>query len=342
MLSKGMQALGAATLLLTAGAADAADKVVWNYAVYGPPRAITKQIEYVRDYVAEKSGGNFEIKIGYAESLAPAKEILDSIKIGVIEGGLVAFGYTPGKAPLHLALDLPYLPIPDLDVQQKVLEDFNRWEAAEKELDQWNAHWLYGLLLPLYEFMGNGAAPTTIEGWKGMRVRALGPGGDAMRALGAVPTSVPAPEVYTALERGTFQAASFPFSYAFGTYKLHEVSKWYTHGLQFGVIHNAWLASDGAYEALPAEYKQMLEEARDGQYEASKAAFREADEKWIPIFDQMLERVTISTEQQKQYQEIAGRPVWDKWIEETSARGLPAREAIDLILASAEKHGTAR
>jgi len=342
MSKTGVRLVGAVAFVLAAGSANAAEKVVWNYAVYGPSRAVTKQIEYVAEYVAEKSGGNFEIKIGFAESIAPAKETLDSIRIGAVEGGMVAFGYAPGKAPLHLALDLPYLPIPDIDVLQKVMEDFNRWEPIEKELDNWNGHWLYGVLLPLYEIMGTGDAPTTLEGWKGMRVRALGPGGDAMRALGAVPTSVPAPEVYTALERGTFQAASFPFSYSFGAYRLHEVSSWYTYGLQFGIIHNALLASDQAYEALPEEYKQLLEDAREGQYEASKAAYREADEKFIPIFDQTLQRVTITPEQQKEYQEIAGRPVWNRWIEETSAKGLPAQEAIDLIIASAEKHSQAR
>src|SRR3546814_16383430 len=70
------------------------------------------------------------------------------------------------------------------------------------------------------EFRGTGEPPRTIDGWKGKRVRAHGGLGEAMRLLGAVPTSVPAPEVYTALERGVFEAASFPFTYSFGSYKL--------------------------------------------------------------------------------------------------------------------------
>src|SRR5690606_24636389 len=133
----------AAVVALTAGAAHAAEKVVWNYAIYGPPRAITKQIEHVAKYVAEKSGGNFSLRLGYAESISPAKETLDSIKLGAIEGGLVAFGYAPGKAPLHLALDLPYLPIPNLVVQEKVMEDFNTWQPIIDERLQWNAVRLY-------------------------------------------------------------------------------------------------------------------------------------------------------------------------------------------------------
>ncbi len=71
-----------------------------------------------------------------------------------------------------------------------------------------------------------------------------------------------APEVYTALERGTFQAASFPFAYSFTAYKLHEVSKWYTLGMQLGIVHNPVVLSQTAWKALPDEYKKILEESQ--------------------------------------------------------------------------------
>src|SRR3546814_14764115 len=65
-------------------------------------------------------------------------------------------------------------------------------------------------------------------------VRALGGTGMALKNLGAVPTSVPAPEVYNALERGVFRAAAFPNTYAFASYKLDEISQWYTTNLAPG------------------------------------------------------------------------------------------------------------
>ncbi len=138
------------------------------------------------------------------------------------------------------------------------------------------------------------------------------------------------------------QAAAFPFSYTFGAYRLHEISKWYTYGLNFNFLHNGWLASTMAYEALPAEYKQMLEDVRDAQYKAARAAFEEADAKWIPEYDARMERITITPEMVTEFQAIGGKPVWDKWVAETSAKGLPAQEALDLVLASAAKHADAK
>ena len=80
------------------------------------------------------------------------------------------------------------------------------------------------VLQPQSELMGVGDPPRTMDQFKGMRVRALGGTGDALKNLGAVPTSVPAPEVYNALERGVFQAAAFPFTYAFAAYKSKSLS----------------------------------------------------------------------------------------------------------------------
>ena len=333
----GLSALG---IVLGAAAATAADdkKIVWDIAIYGPPREVTAPIEYVAKYIDEKSGGKFIFKLHYSESIAPAKAVLDSLKIEAIHGALCAFSYVPGKAPLHLALDLPYLPVADLDAWQYVQDKFYAWEPVKKELERWNAVAIYSALLPQYEFMGTGKAPKSLDDWKGMRVRALGPSGDAMKTLGAVPTSVPAPEVYTGIERGTFQAVAFPYSYSFAAYKIHEVSKWYTLGMQLGIVNNAWVFAKTAYDKLPAEHKKLLDDARPEFYKVAKEAYRAADERNAPIFEKAgLEKLAFTPETLKPFIDKAGKPVWDKWVQENKAKGLPAQEALDLVLQLAKE-----
>ena len=330
-------ALATATLAGVVSTAQAQDKIVWDIAIYGPQREVTVPIETMAKYIDEKSGGKFTFKLHYSESISPAKSVLDSLKIEAIHGGLVAFGYTPGKVPLHLALDLPLLPIKTLDDWRRVQEAYYAWEPVKKELAKWNGIALYAALLPAYEFMGTGDPPLTLDNWKGMRVRALGPSGEAMKKLGAVPTSVPAPEVYTGLERGTFTAVAFPFSYSFGAYKLYQVSKWYTTGSQLGTINNSWVFSKSAYEKLPAEYKKLLTDVGPSQYAAGIAAYKAADEKYVPLFEKAgLKNIVFTPEMQKTFAEKAGKPVWDSWVKDNSAKGLPAQEALDLILKAAK------
>ena len=341
MRMKPLLAIGAwATVLATAPLASAAEKVTWNWSLYGPKRAVTVCMEHLAQVAKEKSGGNFVINLKYNEQLGEAKDMLDGLKVDAFQAGFVAYSYAPAKTPIQGVLDMPFLPIGNLVAQEKVQDEFQKWKPAVEELARWNGLHFLTVLLPQYEFMGTGKPPTSLEDWKGMRVRALGGLGDAMKQLGAVPTSVSAPEVYTALERGTFQAASFPFTYSFVSYKLHEVSRWYTNGMQLGIVHNSLVFNLKAWEALPAEYKKILEDARPEAYRLQREAYDEADKKSFPLFEKRkLEAIKITPEMRDKLIGIAGKPVWDKWVAETEAKGLPGKEALDLVLSLAKKHG---
>jgi TRAP-type C4-dicarboxylate transport system substrate-binding protein len=319
----------------------ATEKVTWNWSLYGPPRAVTVCMEHLAKVAKEKSGGNFTINLRYNEQLGDAKDMLDGLMVDAFQGAFVAYSYAPAKTPLQGVMDMPFLPIGDLVVLEKVQDAFEAWKPVADELARWNAMHFMTILLPQYEFMGAGKPPVNLEDWKGMRVRALGGLGDAMNLLGAVPTSVSAPEVYTALERGTFQAASFPFTYSFTAYKLHEVSKWYTHGMQLGIVHNSLNFNIKAWNALPAEYKKILEDARPEAYKLQREAYAAADEKSFPLFEKRkLEVVKISPEMREKLISVAGKPVWDKWVAETEAKGLPGKEALDLVLSLIKKHSS--
>ena len=335
MLGRLMIAAGVAACL--AAPVGAAEKITWNIAIYGPPRAVTVGIEHIAKMVSEKSGGNFVWRLHYGETIADAKDVLDALKIDSIQGALTAYSYAPGKTPLQQVMDLPYLPIPTLDAQIKTQDAFQKHPPVKAELDRWNAFHLATIPLPQYEFMGVGKAPRTLDDWKGRRVRALGGLGDAMKLLGAIPTSVPAPEVYQGLDRGTFDAASFPFSYSFGAYKLHEVSKWFTHGLQLGIVHNSLNVNLAGYTKLPAEYKQILADAVPEHYRLMKERYAAEDAKWIPIFQKRLEEVRITPEMLDKFKELAGKPVWEAWAADMESKGLPGRQTLEFVLNEAKK-----
>jgi TRAP-type C4-dicarboxylate transport system substrate-binding protein len=333
--------LGLAFGIVAALPAEAADKVTWTFSLYGPPRAATVTFEHLAKVAKEKSGGNFIINLKYNEQLGEAKDFLDGIKVDAFQGAFIAYSYAPAKTPLQGVLDMPFLPIADLSALAKVQDAYQAWKPVVDELSKWNSMHFMTLLLPQYEFMGTGKPPRSLEDWKGMRVRALGGLGDAMKLLGAVPTSVSAPEVYTALERGTFQAVSFPFTYSFTAYKLHEVSKWYTLGMQLGIIHNSVVLSQTAWKALPDEYKKILEDAKPEAYRLQSEAYAEADKKSFPLFEKRkLEVVKVTPEMREKLMTTAARPVWDAWVADTEKKGLPGKEALELVLSLAKKHAT--
>src|SRR3546814_18345312 len=86
---------------------------------------------------------------------------------------VICTAYHPGKNPAMTWRDLPLLPFPDLDVQQKVHEAYYRHPAVVAEMKRWNAVAVFSNLLPQSEFIGTGAPPKSLDDWKGRRVQAM-------------------------------------------------------------------------------------------------------------------------------------------------------------------------
>lgn len=332
-------AFGFGLLLPSIGSAQEVKgpKVDWNITVWGNKRAFTVGTELIAEEIAKKTGGAFTIKTVYGSVLSPERENLDNIKIGSIDGAFFCSGYHPGKNPGMTVLDLPFLPMANLDIAEKVAEAVYHHPYIVAEMKKWNAFPFMQALLPQYEFMGVGSPPLKLEDWKGKRVRALGGLGEAMRALGATPTSVTAPELYTSMDRATVEAASLPFSYALATYKLHEISKWYTANMAPGANNCGVALSLTALGKLPPQYRALLDSLKPAAYDALKKAYKAADDKNIPMFNKTLKPITYSDAELARFHEIGGKPVWDKWIKESAAKGVPAQELFDLVMNTAKK-----
>jgi TRAP-type mannitol/chloroaromatic compound transport system substrate-binding protein len=328
---------GALALALFSGPA-AAQKVDWKFSSWGNPRAFTKGIEVLADTVAKQSGGNFTITIGMGEQFSKARENLDGIKLGAIDAAHFCNFYHPGKNPAFMAFSLPFLPLGDWDVSLKARLALFNHPALVADMDNWNAMTYATTLLPQYEFLGKGKPPLTLADWKGKRVRAGGGLGDAMEVLGAIKTTTTATEVYTSMQRGTMDAVSFPFTYAHVAYKTHEVSDWYTTNMSPGTSECPIVFNKTSWAKLPGKYKDIVTGALDAVNQAQIQAYVEIDKKNLPMLAQKLKPVTYSKAQLEEFQRVAGKPVWDKWVSENKDK-FDAQGVLDLVFKTAKEAG---
>ncbi len=318
--------------------ASAAQKVNWKFSSWGKPRAFTKGIETLADIVAKQSGGNFTITIGMGEQFSKARENLDSIKINAIDAAHFCNFYHPGKNPAFMVFSLPFLPLGDWDVSRKVRSTVFKHPALVADMDNWNAMAYASTLLPQYEFLGKGKPPATLADWKGKRVRAGGGLGDAMEVLGAIKTTTTATEVYTSLQRGTMDAVSFPFTYAHVAYKTHEVSDWYTTNMSPGTSECPIVFNKTSWAKLPDSYKKLVMDAQDTVFRAQIQAYVDIDKKNLPMLAQKLKPVTYSKAQLEEFQRVAGKPVWDKWVSDNKGK-FDAQGVLDLVFKTAREAG---
>lgn len=312
-------------------------KVTWRFSIWGKRRAFTEGMEHVAKQASKQTCGNFDIKLFYGEQLSKSKENLDSISVGAIEAGVFCAAYHPGKnRPLNV-LDLPFLPLTDFEIMRRVHDAVYSHPSSKKALDKWNAILYMSNILPQYEYMGRGTPPKSVKDFKGKRLRALGGMGRSAKAIGAVPTTMPASETYTALQRGTVDAIGFPFTYSFAAYKLDEVADWYTTNMSLGTVNCPTVFNKDAYNKLPAAYKKVLEEAKPGAYAAMQAGYAAKDKanlaRWAKT---KMKAVKLPEKEMAEFRRIGGQPLWNDWVKDNEGK-IPAQELLDLVLKTAKQ-----
>ena len=312
-------------------ATEAAVAEEWNVSVWGKRRAFTEHVEKLAELVSEKTGGEFTLNISYG-GLSKNRENLDGISIGAFEMAQFCAGYHRDKNPSITVLELPFLGVETLEQERAISEAVYAHPAVQKDLARWNATLLMPTPLPQYNFVGVGDAPHKLADFEGMSVRATGGIGAAMEAIGAVPTSMSATEVRQALDSGVVKAVSFaPHAHmSFGTI---ETGKWWTTNLNPGTVNCPVVVNTDALSALSDEHREALMgsvgEAMDyyiGYYDEKTMAA------WGPALDERgIERVTFAPEEVAAFKAAAAEPAAKAWIEEMTARGLPAQELYDLV-----------
>ena len=154
------------------------------------------------------SGGRIEISVSAAGEVVPAFEVLDAVGSGVAEMGHTASFYWQGKEPAAAFFTtVPFGLTPNEHVA---------WVDAGGGQALWDELYAPFGVKP---FMG-GNTGVCMGGWfrreiksrddmRGLKIRALGLGGEVYRRLGATPQTTPPAEILTCLQSGVLDAAEF-------------------------------------------------------------------------------------------------------------------------------------
>lgn len=303
----------------------------WNVSLWGTRRAFTEHVEKLAELVSEKTGGEFTLNLSYG-GLSNNRENLDGISIGAFEMAQFCAGYHYDKNPSITVLELPFLGVSSLEQEVEISQAVYQQPAAIEDLARWNATLLMPSPLPQYNIAGVGDGPRTLAEFEGLAVRATGGIGQAMKAIGAVPTSMSATEVRQALDSGVVSAVAFaPHAHmSFGTV---ESAKWWTTNLNPGTVNCPVVVNTDALNSLSDAERDALLGSVD---EALAHYITNYNEKtmvqWGPLLDEKgIERITYSDEELAAFREAVATPAAQAWIEENTDRGLPAQELYDLV-----------
>lgn len=306
----------------------------WNVSLWGKRRAFTEHVEKLAELVSAKTNGEFTMNISYG-GLSKNTENLDGISIGAFEMAQFCAGYHADKNPSITVLELPFLGVSTLEEEWKVSRAIYEHPATIADLGRWNATLLMPSPLPQYNIAGVGDAPETLADFEGLTVRATGGIGEALTLVGAVPTSVTSEEARQALDSGIVKSIAFA-PHAHMSFGVMEVAKWWSDNLNPGTVNCPVVVNTDALNALSDTEREALLGSVDEAMQYYLDFYNnETMAKWGPLLEEKgIEIISYDPERLAEFREMAAGPVAAKWIEENTARGLPAQELYDLVLST--------
>jgi TRAP-type C4-dicarboxylate transport system substrate-binding protein len=292
------------------------------------------------DTIEEETGGKVVFDRYPGASLIPMPDVWDGIKAGVCDVGLVHPATEPGQFPLSDALALPGL-FPNSSVAGLVLSQL--WEEGWLA-DEWSGVKVLFFSPSANSDLVNRVRPVeTLEDWKDLQVGVEGePETSAIRALGAIPVSIPVTEQYIALERGTIDA-TYVCMLGQVAFKFYEVAPYIT-AAQGGIRFICHCMNQETYDSLPADVQEVIDRNSGKLWSfLTSKRYDATDERTYKFLDEYQaehNRPTVvypSDEEMARWREIWA-PVHEQVISDLEAKGLPARAMIERARELSDKY----
>ena len=176
----------------------------------------------------------------------------------------------------------------------------------------------------------------------GLKIRALaGPTTASIKALGAAPVTVTAPDLYSSLERGVLDGLVWAWA-GVDSYKVYEILHYWTDqpiisGTTAMIMNlNKWnslpadiqkaiMSVSGKYGARfsgqtawgPSEVENVLQKAKKGNFDFTKVELKPGEQ------DKFVK---------------AAKPIWEKWKSDNKAKGRPVDKIMNLLFQIQEKY----
>ena len=208
--------------------------------------------------VTKRTNGAVTFEHYPAQQLGKAADMLKLTQTGVADIGYVAPAYVSDKMPVSEVAMLPGA------FEHSCQGTLAYWKLArngviaQQDYAANNIRLLLAVSLPQYRIFTVKQPVKDVADVIGLKLRSTGGAQDlTLRAIGAVPVRMAAPDAYESLSRGTMDGLLFPLEsvVAYGADKLVKYS---TDGLGFASFIVAYSISDSAWKKLTPEVQKAM------------------------------------------------------------------------------------
>ncbi|MFH1125355.1 MAG: TRAP transporter substrate-binding protein [Pseudomonadota bacterium] len=280
--------------------------------------------------VEKHTKGKYILDIGYYPAgtlLAPA-DIFGGVTKGIADIGWTNPGINPGLFPVMTTLSQPGI-APAVNAYANALtwwEFYNKFKPKE----------FNDVKVLLWCGVGPGWIHSkkpirSAEDIKGLKVRCIGPGVEAIRALGAEPIGLPSSDIYLAGAKGVIDAALIPMGAVAG-YKLDEV---FTYSTCVPPLYNAGkycVMNRDKWKALPKDLQAAFDAVAEEGVNLVGRIWDHFDpvmtlEEYLPKLPKTHQIIYLPETETAKLRELM-KPIRSKYVASLNEKGLPGEEMV--------------
>ena len=263
-----------------------------------------------------------------AQQLGKAADMLKLTQTGVADIGYIAPAYVSDKMPVSEVAMLPG------EFEHSCQGTLAYWKLArngviaEQDYAGNNIRLLLAVSLPQYRIFTVKQPVKDVTDVTGLKLRSTGGAQDlTLRALGAVPVRMAAPDAYESLSRGTMDGLLFPLEsvVAYGADKLVKYS---TDGVGFASFVVAYSISETAWKKLSPEIQKTMIDVAEEIIPSACREVQKADETTRKSMEATGVRFeTLQPETRARFKDLM-KGVARTWSEGLDARGKRGSDAL--------------
>jgi len=299
---------------------------------WGPVHALQPWVKQIED----ATKGKVKVEVYPAQTLVKGPDMWKAVRSGVVDIGWCFHGYWADMTPLADVIALPFLPVKSSEQASEVLwKLYEKYPAIQKEFSEVQPLLLY--TTSPYFLLTTKKQVKTLDDIKGMKIRIPGgPPTEMVKALGAVPTPIPMPDMYQALDKGVVDGMGVPWE-AIEGFRLYEVSK-YTTMAPLNVVYFSLCANKQKWASLPKDVKDaiMSVSGLTGAKFWGKNFFDIAEQgarDKMKAGNYELVSYALPPDELAKWQKVAGEPLWEEWVKKMEGKGhKEAREILNTTL----------
>ena len=307
----------------------------WSHHIPGASGYAKNVLDPGLKLLEKLSKGNIKVEERWGGTVHPANAGFEATRSGLTDITACYIFYDPTSFHLMHALALPEI-VPSAAAGTRITHEVYD-EFFRKEFERTGV--LMGVVYTTTPYVVlSKDVLDSLDSLKGKKVRT---GGgvevEVWKALGATPTTMPSPSIYTAFQRGLLDAVTFPDSTSV-LFRIDELAKSHTY-INLSRNNQEHCLSRKWFEALPPDLKQVVSRWAQGFSQAIAQQFYMLDgaKARNKFRSEGINIVQLSDAEKKKWKDKV-QPVIDAWIKANEAKGFPAKKLVDFIEKRAEHY----